>query len=207
MATEIRNLTQSSDAALQRGLIPDVLSGDREAAYVLWSTVHGQNAAEVARSLGIPESTVRSWASRDGWRARVDQERIEQSQRVRSVVDAALLRVIPDVIDRLHRIAMGQGDIKPVLTKDGTIVEVEQPIPPAASVNAAKELLALYNGPKTHHHHHTADVPAPTSPTPTPVPSTHPDPFDPHTILTREQALAMTPDERRQWEQAHRSRS
>ncbi len=206
MAMEIRNLTQSSDAAMRSALTPDVISADRETAYLLWSTVHGQNAAEVARSLGIPEPTVRSWCQRDGWRAWGDQEQIEHSRRVRSVVDAALLRIVPTVIERLGRIAMGEGDIKPVLTKDGEVVELEQIVPYQAQVNAAKELVAIYNGPKTHHHHHAADVPTPTSTPPTPAISIPPHPFDPHVILAREMAAAMTPEERRAWEQAHRSR-
>ncbi len=78
MAMEVRDSTLSSDAATRRGLVPDVLSSDRELAYVLWSTTHGQNAAEVARELGLPETTVRSWVTRDGWRARIDQEHLEQ---------------------------------------------------------------------------------------------------------------------------------
>ncbi len=204
MATEIRTLTPSGDAAMRPTLTPEVIAADRETAYLLWSTVHGQNAAEVARFLGLPEPTVRSWCQRDGWRGRLELEHQEQSRRVRSVVDAALLRVVPEVIERLYRIAMGQGDTKPVLTKDGEVVEVEQIIPPQASVNAAKELLALYNGPKTHLHQHQV--------TPTPPASTTPGPANHGTVpdldgpLSRERAAAMTPAERQAWEQARRQR-
>ncbi len=208
MATEIRDVTRSTDAAMRPALTPEVVSAGRESAYLLWATVAHQNAADVARTLGIPEPTVRSWCQRDGWRSRLELEHQEQSRRVRSVVDAALLRIVPRVIERLERIAMGEGDIKPVVLKDGSVVEVEQLIPPQASVNAARELLALYNGPKTHHHHHTADIPTtPASPAPAPstplAPAGVPDPAGP---LTREQALAMSPDQRRAWEEARRSR-
>ncbi len=208
MATEIRDVTRSTDAAMRPALTPEVISADRETAYLLWSTVHGQNAAEVARELGIPEPTVRSWCQRDGWRSRLDLEHKEQSQRVRAVMDAALLRIIPNVINRLDRIAMGHGDTKPVLTKDGEVIELEIPIPYQAQVNAAKELVAIFNGPKTHHHHHTTDVPATPSP-PAPSPSTSPDPAgipDPTTPLTREAAAAMSPEERAAWERTYRQR-
>ncbi len=200
MATAIRDSTPSSDAAMHSALTPEVVSADRESAYTLWATVAHQNAADVARTLGIPEPTVRSWCSRDGWRARLELEHQEQSRRVRSVVDAALLRIIPRVIERLDRIAMGCGDVKPVLTKDGEVVEVEQLIPPQASVNAAKELIAFYNGAKIHHHHHTTDAA-------TPAPTDHTTTSTPTTPLTREAAAAMTPEERAAWERAHRQRS
>ncbi len=208
MATEIRDSIPSTDAALQPALTPDVIPADRETAYTLWATVAHQNAADVARTLGIPEPTVRSWCQRDGWRSRLELEHQEQSQRVRAVMEAALVRIIPNVINRLDRIAMGHGDTKPVLTKDGEVIELEIPIPYQAQVNAAKELVAIFNGPKTHHHHHTADVPATPAP-PAPSPSTPlasagiPDPAGP---LTREQAIAMTPAQRQAWEQARRSR-
>ncbi len=205
MAMEIHAVTRSTDAAMHSALIPDVIAADREAAYTLWATVAHQNAADVARTLGIPEPTVRSWCSRDGWRARLELEHQEQSRRVRSVVDAALLRIIPRVIERLDRIAMGCGDVKPVLTKDGEVVEVEQLIPPQASVNAAKELIAFYNGAKIHHHHHTTDTTAPASTTP--APTDHATTRTPTTPLTREAAAAMSPEERAQWERAYRTDS
>ncbi len=205
MAMETRDVTRSTDAAMRPALTPEVISADRETAYLLWSTVHGQNAAEVARDLGIPEPTVRSWCSRDGWRARLELEHQEQSRRVRSVVDAALLRIIPNVINRLDRIVMGHGDTKPVLTKDGEVIEMEIPIPYQAQVNAAKELVAIFNGPKTHHHHHTTDAATPATTTP---PSTdHGSAPDPDGPLTRERAAAMSPEERAAWERARRQQT
>ncbi len=205
MATAISDPFPSSDAATRRGLVPDVLPSDRESAYTLWATVAHQNAADVARTLGIPEPTVRSWCQRDGWRSRLQLEHQEQAQRVRVVVDAALLRIIPATVERLHQIAMGRGDTKSVLTRDGEVVELEQLVPYAAQVHAAKELLALYHGPKTHHHHHTTDTTAPVATTP--PPTTHDTTATSTTPLTREAAARMTPEERAAWERAHRQRS
>ncbi|MDP9357174.1 MAG: hypothetical protein M3R02_18185 [Chloroflexota bacterium] len=222
MATESRDVTRSTDAAMRPALTPEVISADRETAYVLWSTVHGQNAAEVARELGIPEPTVRSWCQRDGWRARLELEHQEQSRRVRSVVDAALLRIVPEVIERLHKIAMGTGDIKPVVLRDGSIVDVEQVVPAQAQVNACNSLLDRFGltAVRLHQHQVTATTPAPT---PTDHTTTAPDPAAPLTHdqiltmtpdqirqapqfppLTREIAAAMTPDQRRAWEEARR---
>ncbi|MDP9472151.1 MAG: hypothetical protein M3Q71_16035 [Chloroflexota bacterium] len=205
MATAIRDVTRSTDAAMRPALTPEVVSADRESAYILWATVAHQNAADVARTLGIPEPTVRSWCQRDGWRSRLQLEHQEQSQRVRVVVDTALLRIIPATVERLHQIAMGRGDIRPVLTKDGEVVELEQLVPYPAQVHAAKELLALYHGAKIHHHHHTTDTTAPASTTP--APTTHDTTATPTTPLTREAAAAMSPEERAAWERAHRQRS
>ncbi len=204
MATEIRGVAQPSDATTRRSLTPDVLSGDRETAYLLWATTHEQNAAEVARALGLPETTVRSWCQRDGWRGRVDQERIEQSQRVRSVAEAALLRVVPRVIERLERIAMGEGDLKPVVLKDGSVVDVEQVIPAQAQVNAANSLLDRFGITAVRLHHHQVDSTTPAATLPVPTDHGTPTPTTPH--LTREQIAAMTPEQRKQLEQDLRSR-
>ncbi len=222
MATEIRDGTHLSDAAVQRGLTPDVIPGDREGAFQLWAYVHGQNAAATARALGLSENTVRSWCQRDGWRGRLGLEREEQTQRVRSVAELALIRVVPEVIERLHKIAMGTGDIKPVLLKDGTIVEVEQIVPPQASVNACNSLLDRFglSSVRLHQHQVTATTPVPP---PTDHSTTVPDaaaPLTPDQLLsmtpdqirhapqlpplTREIAAAMTPDQRRAWEEARR---
>ncbi len=220
MATEVRDSIPSSDAAVQRGLTPDVIPADRDAAYELWAYVHGQNAAATARALGLSENTVRSWCQRDGWRGRLDLEREEQTQRVRSVAELALIRVVPEVIERLHKIAMGEGDIKPVVLKDGTIVEVGQIVPPQASVNACNSLLNRFGltAVRLHQHQVTATTPAPT---PTNHTTTVPDSAAPLTHdqiltmtpdqirqapqlppLTREIAAAMTPEQRQAWEEA-----
>ncbi len=125
-----------------------------------------------------------------------------------------MLRVVPEVIDRLHKIAMGQGDTKPVVLKDGSVVDVEQVIPAQAQVNACNSLLDRFGLTAVRLHQHQVST---TPPTTTPAPTTYdhgtdtPRPFDPANPdpslpLTREQALAMTPDQRRQWEEQRRQR-
>ncbi len=104
-----------------------------------------------------------------------------------------------------HKIVNGEGDSRQTLDKEGNLVTVYDPVPYQARVNAGKELVALFNGPTTHHHHHTADVPASPTPVPTPHDTSH-DSGTPAPTLTREQAMAMTPAERRQWEEAYRRR-
>ncbi|MDP9356103.1 MAG: hypothetical protein M3R02_12630 [Chloroflexota bacterium] len=200
MATEIRDGTHLSDAALQRGLTPDVIPADRDAAYELWAYVHGQNATVTATALGLPANTVRSWANRDGWRQRYELERGERFETVRRATELALLRAIPDTIRMFHQVVNGQGDSRQTLDKEGNLVTVYDPVPYQARVNAGKELVALFNGPTTHHHHHTSDTPA------TPAPTDHGAASTPATPLTREQALAMTPAERQAWTQARLQR-
>ncbi len=196
MATAIRDSTPSSDAAVQRGLTPDVLPGDREGAFQLWAYVHGQNATATATALGIPANTVRSWANRDGWRQRYELERGERFETVRRATELALLRAIPDTIKMFHKIVNGEGDSRQTLDKHGNLVTVEDHVPYQVRVNAGKELVALFNGPTTHHHHHTSDTTAPSALIP---PSFHtttaPDPAAP---LTPDQLLSMTPDQIRQ---------
>ncbi len=215
MATAIPDGLHPRSAPAHRALAPELLDTDREATYQRWAYVDGQNAAETARALGLSPRTVQDWAQREGWRHRLDAERKEQTARVWSVAELALLRAVPRVIERLERIALGQGDVKPQLTKDGELVEVEIPIPYQAQVNAANSLLDRFGLSSVQlHQHQLSTTPRTTSPAPT----THdhgadtPRPFDPANPdpaapLTREQALAMSPEQRRAWEEARRSRS
>ncbi len=202
MATAICDSTPSSDAALQRGLTPDVIPADREAAHELWAYVHGQNATATATALGIPANTVRSWANRDGWRQRYELERGERFETVRRATELALLRAIPDTIRMFHKIVNGEGDSRQTLDKEGNLVTVYDPVPYQARVNAGKELVALFNGPTTHHHHHTSDTP----PAPAPTHHDHGPAPDPDGPLTRARAAAMSPEQRQAWEQAYRQR-
>ncbi len=211
MATEPRDGIHLGSASAHRALTPELLDTDREAAYELWAHIHGQNATATATALGIPANTVRSWANRDGWRQRYELERGERFETVRRATELALLRAIPDTITMFHKIVNGEGDSRQTLDKAGNLVTVYDPVPYQARVNAGKELVALFNGPTAHHHHHTSDTTAPaaTPAPPAPAPSTPLDPAgipDPAGPLTREQALAMTPAQRQQWEQARRSR-
>ncbi len=222
MATDLRPLTRVGDAATRQPLHGDVISADRETAFLLWATTYGQNAAETARALNLPETTVRSWVARDAWRARLDQEQAEQRQRVRSVADAALMRVVPEVIEGLAKIARGQGDHRDTLDKDGNLVTVYDAVPYQARVNAGNSLLDRFGltAVRLHQHQVTATTPVPTPtdhtitapdsaapPTPDQLLSMTPDQIRqaPHLPpLTRQIASAMSPDQRRAWEEARR---
>ncbi len=119
-----------------------VLADDRkESAYLSWAYESGQNAAEVARRLEIPPRTVQDWVKSDRWRDRLDTERKELARQVWAGAHLALSRAAGEVLSRLHRIALGHGDTKVILTRDGDPVEVELPIPYQAQVNAANSLL------------------------------------------------------------------
>ena len=195
----------------------DVLPNDRETAYHHWAYVSDRNAAETARCLGLPVRTVQDWVTRDGWRVRYDQDRGELAQRVRDTVEVALIRAFPEVVQGFLKIFRGEGDQRQTLDKDGNLVTVYDPVPYQARVNAGKEIVALLNGPTVHLHQVNVqgqrqmgrDTPDPGSPgrgngSPT-SPHTRDLP-DPSLPLTREQAAAMTPEQRHQWEAARRQR-
>ncbi|MDP9470062.1 MAG: hypothetical protein M3Q71_05255 [Chloroflexota bacterium] len=187
-------------------LTPDLLPADREAAYQLWAHQHQQNAAAVARSLGIPVSTVQSWVRRDGWTARLQAEREDLGRHVWAAAELALLRAVPDGIQALHKIANGEGDTRQVVTKDGEVVEVQEFVPYQARVNAVNSLLDRFGLSSIQRHQHQVQ-PAPVTSGSTAPPPTHhdhgpaPDLAGP---MTRERAAAMTPAERQAWEQARR---
>ncbi len=204
MALEVVDATHSGSAPTHRALTPELLDTDREAAYQRWAYVDGQNAAETARALGLSPRTVQDWAQREGWRHRLDAERKEQTARVWSVAELALLRAVPRVIERLERIALGQGDVKPQLTKDGELVEVEVPVPYQSQVNAANSLLDRFGLSSVQLHQHQVSTTPPTTP---PAPTDHATTSTPATPLTREAAAAMTPEQRQQWERARRQQT
>ncbi len=181
-------------------LTPDLLPDEREAAFQLWAHQHQQNAAATARTLGIPVSTVQSWVRRDGWAARLQAEREDLGRHVWAAAELALLRAVPDGIQALHKIANGEGDTRQVVTKDGEMVEVIEFVPYQARVNAVNSLLDRFGLSSIQRHQHQVN------PAPSPAPANHGTDTMPTPHLTREQALAMTHEERRQWERDHRSR-
>ncbi len=128
-------------ATPQRSLVPDVLDGDREAAWLVYATEADGNAAETARILGIPERTVQHWARVDGWPARLDSERVRLGAVAVRSAQLALGQALHPVVTRLVRIALGQGDTKTIADRTGRPVTVELPVPYQASVNAANSLL------------------------------------------------------------------
>ncbi len=77
-------------------------------------------------------------------------------RRERGVTPVALLRAIPDTLRLFHKFVKGEGDSRQTLDKEGTLVTVYDPVPYQASVNAGKELAALFNDPttlRTHRRH------------------------------------------------------
>ncbi len=212
MATAIHDGSHPGSAPAHRALTPELLDTDRETIYQRWAYVDGQNAAETARAFGLSPRTVQDWAQREGWRHRLDAERKEQTARVWSVAELALLRAVPDAIQSLARIARGDGDLRQHVTKDGDVVEIVEFVPYMARVHAVNSLLDRFGLSSVQRHQHQVST---TPPTTTPAPTTHdhgadtPRPFDPANPdpslpLTREQALAMTPEQRRAWEEARR---
>jgi hypothetical protein len=63
----------------------------RDLAYDLWAWKHGQNAAAVARELGVEERTVQRWARDDDWRVRYQEERVDQSPQMARYTTALIL--------------------------------------------------------------------------------------------------------------------
>ncbi len=205
MATPIHDGIHPSSAPAHRALTPELLGTDRESAYQRWAYVDGQNAAETARALGLSPRTVQDWVQREGWRHRLDAERKEQTARVWSVAELALLRAVPDAIQSLARIARGDGDLRQHVTKDGEIVEVVEFVPYMARVNAVNSLLDRFGiSPVQRHQHQVSTTPSTT--TPAPIDHGSASDSDAPTPLTREAAARMTPEERAAWERARRQR-
>ncbi|MDP9357361.1 MAG: hypothetical protein M3R02_19140 [Chloroflexota bacterium] len=202
MATEIRDGIHPGSAPAHRALTPELLNTDREATYHHWAHVSGQNAAETARALGLSPRTVQDWAQREGWRHRLDAERKDQTARVWSVAELALLRAVPDAIQSLARIARGDGDLRQHVTKDGDVVEIVEFVPYMARVNAVNSLLDRFGLTSIQRHQHQV-APAPSAPT-HPASTGHDTTATPTTPLTREAAARMTPEERAAWERHRR---
>lgn len=129
------------DAPAQLVVVPPPPPADRkESAYLLWAYETGQDAKEAALRLGLPVRTVQDWVHRDRWRARLTDERRDSVRRAMVGTELALTRAMSGLADRLHRIAMGQGDTKTVLDKRGQPVTIELPVPYQAQVNALNSL-------------------------------------------------------------------
>ena len=126
---------------------------DREAAYLLWSGPLHRNARAVAEKLGIPPRTVQRWATEDGWSARADREATELRAAVHAAAKVALSGAISDAIATLHRAARGEGGTKRVYSeKQGKVLEVDDPVPWQARVNASTALLDRFGiAPTTKH--------------------------------------------------------
>ena len=122
-------------------LVPEVVDGQREQAYLLWAWKLDRNAAEVGRALGVPPRTVQRWAVDDDWKGRREAERRSLGRRARAGLELRVLGVVDDLAASLVRIATGQGDTITTLTRRGEVVEVDYPVPYQARVHAANSLL------------------------------------------------------------------
>ena len=111
----------------------------RELAYRLWAWEHGQNAAAVARDLGLSPRAVQKWAAADGWDARLNAEAGAVRDRLVATNARRLLFGSGRVLAMLERTALGQGD-------DG--LPATPPIPWQARVHAAKAYLGIAGYPE-----------------------------------------------------------
>ncbi|MDP9367184.1 MAG: hypothetical protein M3Q03_02730 [Chloroflexota bacterium] len=198
MPTEIVDLAQlsGSETAKHGRRYTEV---EKEAAYQIYRSVAGRSTAKTARLTGIAERTLDNWRHDHGWAARAEQEAREAAE----LWSGALSLVVRE-----------QAFVS-VLT--AAQLRDDPATPPKVRLDASIWLAGLAGAvPLTKTATLTQQVPAPAVPT-TPAPTTYdhatdtPRPFDPANPdpslpLTREQALAMTPEQRQAWEQAYRQR-
>ena len=162
---------------------------EKEAAYQLYRSVAGRSTAKVARLTGIAERTLDNWRHDQGWVARAEQEAREAAE----LWSGALSLVVREQ-------ALASVLTAAQLRDDPTT-------PPKVRLDAAIWLAGLAGySPVAKTATLTQQVLAP-APSPTSTPhGTETMPDDLGGPMTRERALAMTPDQRRQWEQAYRQR-
>ena len=131
-------MTAATDSPTLRALpaAGDDDGRDWGAIYAAWAYAHGRNAARTAKAFGLPERTVQHRARVDGWAERADREAAELSADARAAVRAMLHHNAAEMVAALVKIAKGQGDTRTVLDKDGNAVEVTDPVPYQARVNA-----------------------------------------------------------------------
>ena len=122
-------------------LAPDLLDGDREAAYLVSATEADGRAAEVGRILGIPERSVQHRAKADGWAGRLDSERTRLAAVAVGAAQLARKEALHPVVAGPVRIPPGQGDTRTIVDPAGERATAEIPVPYQARVNAANPLL------------------------------------------------------------------
>jgi len=112
----------------------------RDDAYDLWKAEFQQNTSALARYLNVPRTTVYGWEERDKWRERLSEERRDLTLRTNSVIDGLLLRIGPEIIEGLTKIGRGIGDTHVEMDREGNAVDVTNPVPYQARVNAWNSL-------------------------------------------------------------------
>lgn len=89
---------------------------DAERGYALWVGPAGRNASEVARMLGIPRTTVHSWASRYRWQDRVTAEDRDERDTLIAAAYARMARSLPRAVGVLESAIAGEDVGKPALS-------------------------------------------------------------------------------------------
>ncbi len=188
MAIEVLELAQPGDSdAAKHGR--RYTEAEKEAAYQLYRSVAGRSTAKVARLTGIAGRTLDNWRHDQGWAARAEQEAREAAE----LWSGALSLVVREQ-------ALASVLTAAQLRDDPTT-------PPKVRLDAAIWLAALAGySPvaKTATLSQQLSTPAPPSMSGAPPDQS----MIPHSngSMTRERALAMTPEQRRQWEVAYRQR-
>ncbi len=187
MVPQIVEISQLDDfAAAKHGR--RYTEAEKEAAYQLYRSVAGRSTGKVARLTGIAERTLDNWRHDQGWAARAEQEAREAAE----LWSGALYLVVREQA------------LASVLT--AAHLRDDPTTPPKVRLDASIWLAGLAGAvPLTKMATVSQQVPAPAAPT-TPTPTDHGTTSTPSTPLTREQALAMTPEQRRQWEEQRRQR-
>ncbi len=188
MAVEIVDLAQlsGSETAKHGRRYTEV---EKEAAYQVYRSVAGRSTAKVARLTGIAERTLDNWRHDHGWSARAEQEAREAAE----LWSGALSLVVREQA------------LASVLT--AAQLRDDPATPPKVRLDAAIWLAGLAGySPVAKTATLTQQILPPAPPITLPTPADHGAGIVPSAPLTREAAVRMTPDERRQWEQARRQR-
>ncbi len=188
MAAEIVDLAQLGDLeTAKHGR--RYTEAEKEAAYQLYRSVAGRSTAKVARLTGIAERTLDNWRHDQGWAARAEQETREAAE----LWSGALSLVVREQA------------LASVLT--AAQLRDDPATPPKVRLDAAIWLAGVAGySPVTKTATLTQQIstPDPSSPPPDRSPGPLPDHLG--GPMTRERAMAMTPEQRREWEQAYRQR-
>ncbi len=159
---------------------------DKEAAYQLYRSVAGRSTAKVARLTGIAERTLDNWRHHQAWAARAEQEAREATE----LWSGALSLVVREQA------------LASVLT--AAQLRDDPATPPKVRLDAAIWLAGLAG------HSPVAKTATLTQQVPTLSPSPAPPNHGTDIMLndlggpmTRSRALAMTSEERRQWEEQY----
>ncbi len=188
MAAAILEVTQLGDSgATKHGR--RYSDAEREAAYQLYRSVAGRSTAKLARLTGIAERTLDNWRHDHGWAGRAEQEAREAAE----LWSGALSLVVREQA------------LASVLT--AAQLRDDPATPPKVRLDAAIWLAGLAGySPVAKTATLTQQILPPPPPITSPTPADHGAGIVPSAPLTREAAVRMTPDERRQWEQARRQR-